>query len=146
MDRKAHCRHQSRCRLTRPSNPHAPCVRKHLHPMKLRLAMHSLSRSGSPRAQNSVAVTEISPNVLVFATSAGNVVASIGPDGAFLIGMPSADSTRKSATLSLNAPNRFRYVVIGPQDTGSHPRRRRLGQTRSIRRHARKRPRPSRRT
>jgi len=37
-------------------------------------------------AQETVRVTEISPEVLVFATTAGNVVASVGPDGALLVG------------------------------------------------------------
>ena len=40
-------------------------------------------------AQDVVNVTEVTPNVVVFATSSGNVVASVGPDGALLIGTPS---------------------------------------------------------
>jgi hypothetical protein len=68
-------------------------------------------------AQNPVGVTEITPNVLVFATSTGNVVASVGADGALLIGTPSADSTDQiSAILSKRTKGTFRYVVIAPQD------------------------------
>ena len=40
-----------------------------------------------------VSVTEISPTLLLFGTSAGNVLTSIGPDGALMIGTPSASST-----------------------------------------------------
>jgi len=38
-------------------------------------------------------VTEITPELLVFATTAGNVVASVGPDGALHVGTPTAAST-----------------------------------------------------
>ena len=47
----------------------------------------------SGRAQEAVGFREVTPNVLVFSTRTGNVVASVGPDGALLIGTPSADST-----------------------------------------------------
>jgi len=36
-------------------------------------------------AQEKVGVTEITPNVLVFSTTAGNVVACVGPDGALYL-------------------------------------------------------------
>ncbi len=85
--------------------------------MKLFLVSASLLFALSLRAQTSVGVTEITPNVLVFATSNGNVVASIGPDGAFLVGTPSADSTQQiSDIISKRTQGAFRYVVIGPQD------------------------------
>lgn len=45
---------------------------------------------------NSVRITEVTPHVLVFATSSGNVVASVGPDGALLVGTPSAASTAEN--------------------------------------------------
>jgi len=64
-----------------------------------------------------VSFTEITPNVLVFATSAGNVVASVGADGALLIGTPSAASTDQiSSILSTRTKSPFRYVVIAPQN------------------------------
>ena len=68
-------------------------------------------------AQERVKVTEITPNVLVFATSTGNVVASIGPDGALLVGEPSAASTPQiEEILARRTRNRTRYVVIYPED------------------------------
>jgi len=66
--------------------------------------------------QEAVETTEISPNVLVLATSSGNVVASVGPDGALLIGTPSAASTAQiSAILAKHTNSPARYVVIYPQ-------------------------------
>lgn len=68
-------------------------------------------------AQEVVRVTEITPNVLVFATSSGNVVASVGPDGALLVGSPSAGSTAQiSSILASRTRSAVRYVVIAPQD------------------------------
>lgn len=65
----------------------------------------------------SPAVTEISPHVLIFATASGNVIASVGPDGALLVGTPSADSTEFVAkTLSSRTASPIRYVVIAPED------------------------------
>jgi hypothetical protein len=62
-------------------------------------------------------ITEISPNVLVFATSSGNVVASIGSDGALLVGTPSAASTEQiSSILARRTKSSVRYVVIYPED------------------------------
>lgn len=67
-------------------------------------------------AQEHVTVTEVTPNVVVFSTSAGNVVASIGPDGALLIGTPSAASTAEiGPILATRTKSRFRYVVIFPE-------------------------------
>lgn len=62
-------------------------------------------------------VTEITPNVLVFATITGNVVASVGPDGALLVGTPSAPSTPQiQRILSQRTRNPKRYVVIYPEN------------------------------
>ena len=67
--------------------------------------------------QETVAVTEITPTVVVFSTKTGNVVALVGPDGALLIGTPSADSTaRISSELASRTKSAVRYVVIAPQD------------------------------
>jgi hypothetical protein len=69
-------------------------------------------------AQEAPGVTEISPNVLVFSTTAGNVVTSVGPDGALLVGTPSATSTPHiSNVLANRTKSAMRYVVIAPQDT-----------------------------
>jgi len=62
-------------------------------------------------------ITEIAPNVLVFATRTGNVIALVGPDGALLIGTPSADSTERiGSELAKRTKSPARYVVIMPQD------------------------------
>jgi cyclase len=68
-------------------------------------------------AQETVGVTEIAPNLLVFSTTGGNVVASVGPDGALLVGTPSAASTEQiSDILAGRTKSPVRYVVIAPQD------------------------------
>ncbi|HKW18226.1 MAG TPA: hypothetical protein VJO35_12030 [Terriglobales bacterium] len=72
-------------------------------------------------ADENVGATEITPTTLVFSTSGGNVVASVGPDGALLVGTPSAASTAHiSDILESRTKSTVRYVVIFPQDA-SHP-------------------------
>jgi cyclase len=67
--------------------------------------------------QETVGVTEITPNLLVFSTTDGNVVVSVGRDGAFLVGTPSSASTQQiSDALAARTKSPFRYVVIAPQD------------------------------
>ncbi|HEX3684428.1 MAG TPA: hypothetical protein VHU83_17970 [Bryobacteraceae bacterium] len=62
-------------------------------------------------------VAEISPTLLVFATSSGNVIASVGADGVLLVGTPSADSTAAIAELlARRTHSPVRYVVIAPED------------------------------
>jgi len=69
-------------------------------------------------AQDVIDVTELTPNVLVLATSSGNVVASIGPDGALLIGTPSAASTARIAeVLGQRTKSGMHYVVIFPENS-----------------------------
>ena len=69
------------------------------------------------RAQETLGITEITPNVVAFATRAGNVIALVGPDGALLIGTPSADSTERiSSELAKRTKSPVRYVVIAPGD------------------------------
>jgi cyclase len=68
-------------------------------------------------AQDPMGVTEITPNLLVFATDNGNVLASVGPDGALIVGTPSAASTPQiSSVLAGRTKSPVRYVVIAPQD------------------------------
>lgn len=63
-------------------------------------------------------ITEITPTTLVFSTPGGNVVASVGPDGALLVGTPSASSTGPiSDILGNRTKSSFRYVVIFSQDS-----------------------------
>ena len=67
--------------------------------------------------QEAAGFTEVTPNVLVFATRTGNVVALVGPDGALLIGTPSADSTERiSSELAKRTKSPARYVLIAPED------------------------------
>jgi hypothetical protein len=64
-----------------------------------------------------VSVAEITPTVLVFSTTAGNVIASLGPDGALLVGIPSAASTPFIArALATRTKSPVRYVVIAPSN------------------------------
>jgi hypothetical protein len=77
----------------------------------------TFAAQNASRAQENVGITEVTPNVLVFATKTGNVVASVGPDGALLIGTPSADSTdRINSELDKRTKSPRRYVVIMPGD------------------------------
>ncbi len=64
-----------------------------------------------------VTIRELSPAMLIFQTSSGNVAASVGPDGALLIGTPSLESTAEiSAALAKRTQSPLRYVVVAPQD------------------------------
>src|ERR1700740_308300 len=73
--------------------------------------------ASASNAQETVSFTEVAPNVVVFATRTGNVIALVGPDGALLIGTPSADSTdRISSELAKRTKSPVRYVVMAPQD------------------------------
>ncbi|HTU46293.1 MAG TPA: hypothetical protein VMF91_14595 [Bryobacteraceae bacterium] len=77
------------------------------------------SMGGLITAADNPVVTEISPTLLIFATSNGNVAASVGPDGALLVGTPSVDSTSAIAKiLASRTRSPVRYVVIAPQDPG----------------------------
>jgi len=76
-----------------------------------------LAFASAANAQETVSITELTPNVVVFATRTGNVVALVGPDGALLIGTPSADSTERiSSELANRTKSPVRYVVIASQD------------------------------
>ena len=68
-------------------------------------------------AAQDASVTEITPHLLVFSTSTGNVICSVGDDGALLIGTPSAASTAAIAKiLAEHTTSPVRYVVIAPED------------------------------
>jgi hypothetical protein len=71
-------------------------------------------------AQEKVDVTEITPTLLVFATSSGNVVASVGREGVLLIGKPSTASTPLiNGILKQRTQSSTRYVVIYPESLSS---------------------------
>ena len=81
------------------------------------LLILGLMSGSATSCQESVAVTEITPTLLVFATTTGNVVASVGPDGALLVGTPSAASTPSiSSILMRRTKSTVRFLVIAPQD------------------------------
>lgn len=77
----------------------------------------SLAAGFISAAPDEATVTQVTPNVLVFSTSSGNVVASVGPDGALLVGTPSAASTPlMSSILANRTRSPLRYVVVFPED------------------------------
>ena len=76
------------------------------------------SGQSTPSVPAVLKVVEFSPNVLIFATSSGNVVASVGRDGALLVGTPSVASTPEiSDILARRTDSTARYVVIYPEPT-----------------------------
>ena len=85
---------------------------------RIRLMFVALGLLGScGLAAQDGSVTEITPHLLVFSTSTGNVVCSVGDDGALLIGTPSAASTTVIAKiLAEHTTSPVRYVVIAPED------------------------------
>ncbi len=81
------------------------------------LALLALATGIASKAQEKVGISEITPQCLVFSTSAGNVVASVGADGAVLVGIPSAESTSEiSRVLASRTKSPVRYVVIAAED------------------------------
>jgi hypothetical protein len=85
-------------------------IRVALFALGLGLAAHSV-------AQETVHTAELAPHALLIAAAAGNVVASVGPDGALLVGTPSAGSTSQiSEILAARTKSPIRYVVIFPED------------------------------
>jgi hypothetical protein len=88
-----------------------------MKPLFLSLALLYGSSSWAQSTSGSVEVTEVGPNLVVFGTRAGNVVASIGEDGVLLLGTPSTGSTEEiSKILASRTKAAARYVVIWPQD------------------------------
>lgn len=76
-----------------------------------------MSNDATFAADENVGAIEITPTTLLFSTRGGNVVASVGADGALLVGTPSASSTdRISEILASRTKSPSRYVVIFPQD------------------------------
>ena len=65
-------------------------------------------------AQNtSLTITEIKPDVLVFSTSTGNVIASVGLDGVLIVGAPAASDTDAiREVLAKRTTSPHCYVVI----------------------------------
>jgi hypothetical protein len=61
-----------------------------MEPSRLLLAF---SLAALVASSQTVTIREFSPSMLIFQTASGNVAASVGPDGALLIGTPSLEST-----------------------------------------------------
>jgi hypothetical protein len=71
----------------------------------------------SSPAQDAMHVQVIAPNLIIFPTTSGNVVTSVGKDGALLIGTPSATSTSSIRhILDSKTTSSIRYVVIAPEE------------------------------
>jgi cyclase len=86
-------------------------------PSRWKFFVLALAASGCSASPPDAVVTDITPNVVLFATSSGNVVCSVGPDGALLIGTPSIASTERIAQeLNKRTKSTLRYVVIWPQE------------------------------
>ena len=70
-------------------------------------------------AAQQVIVQEPAPGVLVLTTFAGNSIASVGPDGAVLVGVQSPATTAAiEAELARRTTSPRRYVVLAPGDSG----------------------------
>jgi cyclase len=68
-------------------------------------------------AQQPLAVQQVAPNLLLFSTRRGNVIASVGEDGALLIGTPEVNSTAEiEKVLRQHTKSPMRYVVIASDD------------------------------
>ena len=73
--------------------------------------------AGSSGAQ-AVSVAEPAPGVLVITTKAGNSIASVGPDGAVLVGIQTPATTAAiEAELAKRTRSPRRYVVLSPGDS-----------------------------
>ena len=78
-----------------------------------------LAASASTSAAQSVTVQEPAPGVLVFTTPAGNSIASVGPDGAVVVGVQSPLTTAAiEAELARRTRSPRRFVVLAPGDSG----------------------------
>ena len=79
-----------------------------------------LAVSLSPSVMNAqaVSVAEPAPGVLVITTPAGNSIASVGPDGAVLVGIQTPATTAAiEAELAKRTKSPRRYVVFSPGDS-----------------------------
>jgi len=78
----------------------------------------ALLSSAPAVAAQAVAVNEIVPGVLVLTTSAGNSIASVGPDGAVVIGVQTPATTPAiEAELARRTRSPRRYVLLSPGDS-----------------------------
>ncbi len=70
--------------------------------------------TANPKA--SIPISSLGGNLYSVATTTGNVVVSVGPDGAFLVGTPDAPSTSLiSEFVAQHTTSPARYVVVMPE-------------------------------
>lgn len=73
----------------------------------------------TPNHGHDLVIRKIGPGLVMFATSTGNAVASVGADGVLLTGTPSlASSAAISRFLASQTKSPCRYVVIASEDPG----------------------------
>jgi cyclase len=69
-------------------------------------------------AQIQIPVTELAPQLLLLAAPEGNMLVSVGPDGAFVVGVRGVSTTAHvSALIATRTQSSHRYVIISPQDS-----------------------------
>ena len=79
-------------------------------------ALIQVRAAGRSAADDAVPVTEISPRLFVLATRSGNVLVSVGADGAFLFGTPSTTSTAQiSSFIGKHTESKVRFFVATDQ-------------------------------
>ena len=82
------------------------------------LVLLRILTAGAARAQATEAglrITEVKPDVIVFSTSSGNVIASVGSDGILILGVPAASDAEAIRTvLAKRTKSPHCYVVVWP--------------------------------
>ncbi len=74
--------------------------------------------SAAPVFAQAVKAAELAPGVLLLTSTVGNSIASVGPDGAVVIGTQSPGTTAAiEAELARRTPSPRRYVLLAPGDS-----------------------------
>jgi cyclase len=82
------------------------------------LAAVAACRPGVAAKGQVLSVSEPAPGILVITTKAGNSIASVGPDGAVLVGIQTPATTAAiEAELAKRTKSPRRYVVLSPGDS-----------------------------
>src|SRR5512134_1933813 len=88
--------------------------------MRLPLCLVALLGVPTTGSAQVLTVQEPAPGVLVLTTFAGNSIASVGPDGAVLVGVQSPATTAAiEAELARRTASPRRYVVLAPGDSAA---------------------------
>jgi hypothetical protein len=84
----------------------------------LALAVVTLVAGTGRGSAQEVSTVEAAPGVLVFTTPAGNSIASVGPDGAVIVGVQTPAATPAiEAEIAHRTRSSRRYVVLSPGDS-----------------------------